>query len=187
MHESTEEKAPSSQQESCVRTPTYSNLGTKIALVITLASAIWIYIFYRYKTIHDGEFDDAFCKLFPGKQAITTFSTKFHAVGRKLVMTVSILVCGTLAHEFLMDDPERIQGWLVCCFFLALLLLFVLFAIPEVSGDVCRLLSYELFSLVLIDLIRRDYVSAIASGVTCFVCWMVVVTEFGGGEAEVSV
>ncbi|KAK1384697.1 hypothetical protein POM88_022432 [Heracleum sosnowskyi] len=62
MHESTEEKAPSSQQESCAQTPTYSNLGTKIALVITLASAVGVYIFYRYKTIHDdGEFDDAFC------------------------------------------------------------------------------------------------------------------------------
>lgn len=64
MHESAEEKTPSSQQESYVPTPSYSNMGTKIALGITLASAIGVYIFYKYKTIYDGEIDDAFCKVF---------------------------------------------------------------------------------------------------------------------------
>lgn len=64
MHESAKEKTPSSQEETYVRTPTYSNMGTKIVLVMTLASAVGVYIFYRYKTMHDGEMDDAFCKVF---------------------------------------------------------------------------------------------------------------------------
>ncbi|KAL8125525.1 hypothetical protein AgCh_012988 [Apium graveolens] len=64
VHEPAEENTPSPQQESYVPTPSYSNMGTKIALVITLASAIGVYIYYRYKTIHDGEIDDAFCKVF---------------------------------------------------------------------------------------------------------------------------
>lgn len=49
-----------------------------------------------------------FVQLFPGKQAITTFLTKFHAVGDKFVMTGSIFVSGFLAHRYLMNEPGRI-------------------------------------------------------------------------------
>ncbi|KAL1822459.1 hypothetical protein ACET3Z_009237 [Daucus carota] len=63
-HESAEEKTIPSPQQSYAPTPSYSNLGTKLALVITLASAIGVFIFYKYKTLYDGEFDQAFCKAF---------------------------------------------------------------------------------------------------------------------------
>lgn len=56
---SAEEKTLPSEQGSNVPTPSSSNMGIKLALVITLASTLGVYIYYRYKTLNDGELNDA--------------------------------------------------------------------------------------------------------------------------------
>ena len=121
-------------------------------------------------------------QVLPRKGAITSFLTKFQTLGDHFTLSGLMIVLGSLAHRYLMKDPGRIEAWLLCFMFLALVLFIVLHATKEVSNHMCGMLFFQQFSLVVANLVKRDYASAIACAVTGSVCFVVMHTEFGGAE-----
>lgn len=120
-----------------------------------------------------------FIEVFPPKGAITRLLSRIHR-GHDTVMIGLLCILSSLAHQYLMKGPGSVEGWFFGFFIISEILFFALHATEEVSYDVARVLAIHLGGYTAIDLNIGAYSSAIACGITCSVCWIVMVFRLGG-------
>lgn len=111
----------------------------------------------------------------PDRGAVTRIIYRSY---RRYNVRMSYLLCiiTTMAHRYLMNFGP----WGIECLFFGLLILSVAFYIAlnatrDVSYKLSRLLTIHQGGLLLQNLIKGDYLSAITCGITCSVCWIVMV------------